>query len=588
MINGRKILGLLAFVTISGLSVSAQNQDIPPKVKLTNSVRASESQPEELRLLNIVRVKQFAERALDFKALNTKAITVSRLADLLWQDDEPYARQLFSKALDACTVEKSGSTGDGKLSRRGVASIRRQIIGYLSRRDAKWAKQIIDSDLFSEADKYSGSQANIETAYDLAINNDAKSAVDFAERSLKGGVSPWVVGLLVELRRTDPERADSLFLQVLEKLGSDQSIDVNTFLYLGTYLFTSPKVSADDPTANIQVVVGRYLVYDITLDRTKVSPVLVRAYIQTAIGLLTRPNSESQSSLSYVIGYLLLPKARRFAPDLEPMLSSAMQGIASKVPRELLDGAAYKNLDPPVPRTLDETLADIEKLSSESLRNEKYLSLVSSLWEKRQYRSARSVATKLSDLNIRDQLDVLIDFGEAADSLGKGDASAAARIAEKMPRSIERSIIWLSVAYLRLAAKDIPAAASATTSAVETVTPLVDLRRGSLLLEGAGLMASLNAGNAMTLFTEAIKEFNTLTADAFARIEWRQKIKVENTTRVFSLKVRGFDGQVTRAIASLASFDTAALISGLDMLSQEETRGQLMVSVAGALLKAKR
>ena len=44
---------------------------------------------QETRLLNIAQVKKFAERALDFRDLRTKAVTVSRLADLLWDDDKP-------------------------------------------------------------------------------------------------------------------------------------------------------------------------------------------------------------------------------------------------------------------------------------------------------------------------------------------------------------------------------------------------------------------------------------------------------------------------------------------------------------------
>ena len=579
----RSLLAILFMGTLTGVSTQAQNTNIKT-VRTSGNV---DDQRQQTRLLDVVRVRKFAERAFDFKDLSTKAITVSGLADLLWEDDEPHARQLFSRALDACSIEKTAKPSDGKLTARGAASIRRRVIGFISRRDAKWAKKLIDSDLFAEAHTYSGSQANIETAYDLALNKNASGAIDFAERSLKGGVSPWIVGLLVELRRTDELRSDSLFLRVLTPLESGPAADLKTFLYLGTYLFTSPRVSADDPAAgNIQVIVGGSLVYDITLDRPNVRPALVRAYIQTAIALIARPNSEPQSSLAYVTGYLLLPKAQRFAPELAPILSSTMQAIASKVPRDLLESAAYKNLEPAPSQTLEEQLAEIEKLSSEPLRNEKYFSLVATLWQKKQYGSARSVTTKLSDSNVREQLDLLIDFGEAAESLSKSDMLRACQIAEKMPRSIERAVTWLAIANLRLAAKEPSEAAAATSSAVDAVTSLVDARRGSVLLESAGLMAKLNAGNASMLLKEAIKEFNSQEPQALKKIEWRRNIVVGRATRGFSLKTKGFDGDPTRAVASLAMFDSGSLISELDTLTQEEQRAELMLTIGAALLKS--
>lgn len=577
---------ILVWIGVS-ISALAQSADQRP------DVNARERQ--EIRLLNIARVKKFAERALDFRDLRTKAATVSRLADLLWDDDEPYARQLFSKALDACFVAGEGSSASEektskrgsqeKTSKRDVASIRRLIIGYISRRDVKWAQRLIDSDLFSEAAGYSGSQANIETAYDLALNSKTKSAADFAERSLNGGVSPWIVGLLVELRRTDQKLSDSLFLSVLDKFASQPS-ELNTFLYLGTYLFTSPKVNPDDPTAVSQVVVGNVLVYDLTLDRPNVAPSLVRSYLQTAAVLLARSNSlpQSQLSLPYVAGYLLLPKAQRFAPDLAPGISAAMQALAPKIPQDLLDTAAHKNLVSNSPLSTAEVLSEIEKLLGEGPRDEKYLSLVASLWQKKQYETARSVAKRLSDSNVAQRLVLVIDFGEAADSLSKNDVLPAQRIAEKMPRSIERALLWLAIANARFVAKDTTESAAAVTSAAESARALSDVRRGNILLESAGLMARLNTGNAITVLGEAIKEFNAQNPGAFRRIEWRQTIEAGRITRTFSLKVKGVDNDYTRAAASLVSLDAVSLITELDSLTQEEPRSQLMVAVAEALL----
>src|SRR6266498_2098176 len=52
---------------------------------------------QEARRLNVVRVKAFADRAFGFQDLKLKTLTLSQLADVLWVDDEAYARQLFVK-----------------------------------------------------------------------------------------------------------------------------------------------------------------------------------------------------------------------------------------------------------------------------------------------------------------------------------------------------------------------------------------------------------------------------------------------------------------------------------------------------------
>jgi len=392
--------------------------------------------------------------------------------------------------------------------------------------------------------------------------------------------------VLLELRRTDQKSADALFLTVLNEVAR-QPVDLNTFLYLGTYLFTSPKINPDDPTAIAQVVVGNVLVYDITLDRSNISPALVRAYLATGANLLGRSNSadsEGKPSLSYVTAYLLLSKAQRLAPDLVPPLMAAMALLAPKVPPNLVDGSAYKSLAANPSETADETLSAIEKLADEGQRNEKYLSLVASLWQKKQYGTARLVTKKISDPDVGTRLAVVIDFGEAADDVSKNDLLAAQRIAETMPKGIERGLLWLAIAEARFRAKEPDQSSSAVAAAVESIKSLTDARRGNILLQLAGLMARLNSGTAITLLNDAIKEFNDQKPGDLAKVQWRQNIAVGKVTRVFRLAIKGVDNDYSRAMTSLASLDTTALISELDNVTEEQSRAQLMLALASALM----
>ena len=582
MSKSRRLLVVCLMLVSYGAIARTKAQS--PKVTAPNVEQSVDDRLREKRLLSVIRVMKFADRALSFKDLTVKVLTISQLADLLWDDDQPYSRQLFVKALDTCNNQKdSDQSTERKLTVRGIASLRRQVIGYISRRDVSWAKELIDAGTVAEREAINSSQANIETAYDLARNSDIKSASEFAERSLETGVSPWIVGVLVEIRRSDPTRADLLFVQVLDRLGTGSGSDLDTFSYLGTYLFTSPRVNPEDPAAAVQVIVGSNLLWDITVDRPKISPALVRAYIQTAIALIGRSKTDRESSLSYAIGYLLFSKARKYAPDLAPILTATMQSIAARVAPELLQTAAYKNFEPPQPLPFDEAIAEIEKLPLQNQRDEKYFSLLASLWQKKQYGSARLAAKRLSDSNEKDQVEAVIDFGEASDVIARSDIRKAQRIAEGMPRGIETSLVWLGIARSQLRAKQLAEAVEATNRAMNAVSSLIDARRGYVLIEIAGLMAKLNAGNGMAVLHDAIREFNSRSPSE--QIEWRRTIKIGKVTRVFPLTMQGFNGSITDAVANLVALDADSLVSEVSELKQEQQAAKLMTAVSAVFLR---
>jgi hypothetical protein len=119
---------------------------------------------------------------------------------------------------------------------------------------------------------------------------------------------------------------------------------------------------------------------------------------------------------------------------------------------------------------------------------------------------------------------------------------------------------------------------------VESIKSLTDARRGNILLQCAGLMARLNSGTAITVLNDAIKEFNDQKPGDLAKVQWRQSIEVGKVKRVFSLSIKGVDNDYSRAMASLASLDTTSLISGLDNVTEEQSRAQLMLALASALM----
>src|SRR5688572_16932031 len=287
-------IGLISVIVL-GVPPISRTQEKRIESKTIVSEKNSLTTTSNKRTVEVLRTKAFADRAATFHDLKTRVITLSRIADLLWDYEEDFARQLFLKSLDNAARKDESTLRELKITARGLARIRRQIIGYISKRDRDWAKRLIDSEVVAnQADSFSTAQVNVETAYDLALSDHAQGAVEFAERSLQSGVSPWITGVLIELRRKNEALANDLFLKVVARLSNEPNVNPNTLLLIGTYVFTSPKVSPHDPTATAQVSVGRVSVYDITADRPNIPQTLIRAYLQSATAVIGRLTARSE------------------------------------------------------------------------------------------------------------------------------------------------------------------------------------------------------------------------------------------------------------------------------------------------------
>lgn len=120
-----------------------------PSTKVSRSRPQSSASVVEIenraqqRKAAVFRAHTIAERILAFQDVKTKALALAHLADLLWADDESYARQSLSKALEVLPAQDSSSQLKSKLTTRETASLRRQIISRIAKRDAGWAKCLI-------------------------------------------------------------------------------------------------------------------------------------------------------------------------------------------------------------------------------------------------------------------------------------------------------------------------------------------------------------------------------------------------------------------------------------------------------------
>lgn len=284
------------------------------------------------------------------------------------------------------------------------------------------------------------------------------------------------------------------------------------------------RVSAD-PTM-IAFIVLRDVglgVPDLTADRPGVPPALARAFINTVTKLMLRPITDAkQRQLYYVLGRFMTPKAERFAPDQLSLIAAAMSTLAQNVPPALADESAYANFKPPTAQTGDR-LEAIENIADQSTREAAYLFYTYELWQKGDFALARTVASKIQDLNTSTQLQTLIDFKEAARMLDKGGSKSLAEVekrAAKLPPGVESALLWLSIAYASIEAGDTPRADDALRAATKAARGVEDARLPLLLLNAAAQYSRIDRAQAVATLAEAVREFNAQTPEALAHVIW--------------------------------------------------------------------
>lgn len=543
------------------------------------------SPDDQQRQLVLYRVRSLVEKTLALQDVRAKANGVSRLADLLWQDDEPYARQLFEKAL--AFTEAKGEAKEASLR----AYLHRNLIVLIAKRDSNWAKHLIesaasDSNANQSLDERSGLYVDIASSL---VKDNPDTAVEFAGRSLQTSVTPSLIWFLKELRQTKEAAANQLFLQALNRFKQQTVVDVNEFTLLGTYIFTSPKTSNSDPTSLMITRVGDVGIIDITADQPGISPAIVRAYLGVAVNILSRPVSDPyQQKMSYVLGYLLLPKAKKYAPDLIGLISTAMSSLTSNVPQNLTQESAYTNINKVSLSNTEEAMREAEKITGAEKRDIAYLDVAFNSWLKHDFKAARAATAKITDREASEKLTVLINFGEGKWLLKDSPESIAEaeKSANGLPQGIERALLFLGVAQAADKAGDIPRAREAIELSLKATQSMTDARRPFLILAAAGQLANFDSVTAESLLADAVKEFNTHDEMALTNVEWRQQVEIGPLVEKFPLEVKDVEIGFGRAFRRTILHDLDGGAARAENIKDEQLRARAFIELAAANLSS--
>ena len=541
----------------------------------------SEHNDTQQAKLAVYQVHRLAEKILALRSIRAKAFEIARLASVLWKQDEPHARFLFEKALNLTVA-----TGNDPEA-RALSAMHRRVIALIARSDAEWAKRLIDAAAKREAEDQGSktfSGANIRTALGL-LEEDSPVAVQFAERSLKGGVHPAFLDFVLTLRKKDEPEAHRLFVQALNYLSQQPSVNILEFHSLGLYLFTAPDLIDSD--YHKITLVEDILVPNITADRPGVPRALVRAYLVTAADVLWRMTSDSeQRKYSYALCYMLLPKSKAVAPDLTAKFDAVIAALTPDVPAGLTKDSAFRYMNLP-PTTTEEKLTNAENKPNQEDRDIAHLEIALQAWRKGDFKTARIAQGRISDLEASQRLAAIIDFGDGAWAIKQNaaDLSKAEAMADRLPQGIERSILLQAIAKNRGKGSDLFLTEETVDKALRAARSMSDGRRPFLLLTAAAQLANLKSPAVHGALAEAVRDFNSFEESGLAGLDWAQAIQIGPMRARFPLDVANVDFGFNEAFRAVAFADPEAAMARSDELRHENLRAQSLVEVGRAFLE---
>lgn len=564
---GKQILSSLLAVLMLAPMVRAQPQ---------SPVQPDDKQDIKLAIYQVHRV---ADKILALHSVRAKAFEIARLAAVLWEQDESYSRFLFERALNLTIA--NGNDPEA----RAISALHRRVIALIAHRDAEWAKRLIDSTAKREEDQTgkSSSATNIKTALGL-LEEDSPVAIQFAERSLKGGVASGFLDFILGLRKKDEPGANRLFLQALNYFSQQAAVNISEFHFLGLYLFTAPDLIDSD--YHQITLVDQILVPNITANRPGVPQTLVRAYLSTAADVLWRVTTDSdQRKYSYALCYMLLPKSRNVAPDLTPRLDAVMAALAPEVPVGLTKDSAYRYMNQ-APTTAEEKLSNAENRPDQQGRDIAYLEIALQAWHKGDFKTARIAQARISDFEASQRLATIIDFADGARSIKQNGAelARAEAMANRLPEGIERSILLQAIAKTQSKGPDQQSAEETVDRALKATRSISDGRRPFLLLTAAAELSVLKSPAVFGATAEVVKDFNSFEESALTGLDWAQSVQIGPMKARFPLDVANVDFGFNEAFHAVALADPEAALSRADELRNENLRAQGLVEVARAFL----
>src|SRR5262249_25291691 len=265
------------------------------------------------------------------------------------------------------------------------------------------------------------------------------------------------------------------------------------------------------------VVFGRHVVFNVAGVNPSASPASIRAYLDTAVDILSRQISSSSPGplfdreAAYVGACDLLPSVRQFTSERASELEAAMRGLAPDTSGDLTEAAVRAKINAERPasvNTIEDAQKDLASMGNDGRRDLRCIALSYGFFRKDNFPAAKAIAEEIKDLQARDKLLALLAFEEGAKLVDGGKLNEAMTLATKLSAGIERAVLWLAIAHKQIERGDTKLGGTTMTWALAEAGRLEDPRRAVLTLRAAADLAGFDPALASQTMIEAVPTFN--------------------------------------------------------------------------------
>ncbi|MGD0498666.1 MAG: hypothetical protein ABSC23_09555 [Bryobacteraceae bacterium] len=381
-------------------------------------------------------------------------------------------------------------------------------------RDVPWDDNRLlerrDAEGRNKANLWLNKALNTADPHRVAQLAEAAISLGWGGGGLGEGPGRWpdlnlLVDVLTKLAKVTPDLSDAIFQKVTDGPPFRYTYGAFQLELVARYLFPT--------TASARLEIIPFLPPEPRGWPVKL-PIFTRAPLRASLDLLKRFLTSAVYAVEmpeapmfdlagrYTLAYQMLPKARLYAPeyakafeDFLPVLEAQTQSFA----------AANRALIGPIPEASPDAPA----------QREEFLAVAEELSEIRasQYVAARNHLSSLGDTPLRHQLEALIDFGEAAESLPGRDAERVLKQPIYPEPGARRALLYASIAA---AARPQESAFEALAMAYQDIEPLPSAQRVCLLTGLAGIALPKSPDVALGFFKQAIEAENGAAALAAA------------------------------------------------------------------------
>jgi len=433
----------------------------------------------------------------------TKIYLQTRIADALWEYDEPRARSRFETALTTCeSLKVDVPSADSRSQYRG------DVLEAIKQRDPYWAKKLALDNWHSTKKQ----EPDMWTLL-LLIDVDTQLAIQILRREIESNATSWLERDLTRLRAKDVAQADELFTYALLAAARRSKRSSETFRELFNYVFPSK-------TEN-------YLGFDLGSDKSPARPELITRFLAFGCEALIREANQieqesgkhnevgERSGMGYMEVQLWLPFFDRYAADCATKIRTrwdaailSLRGGKEHIRQtKLMFG----------PMSKEDALRDAKETKDPMERMALYMRAINLAADEGNFDEALSLLKTTAEAKVSSDLEVRILVKAAKSAIAVDDADAAYRYTKNLHDLRTRTELSSDIARMLHKRKDSLRAVNVLNEALEYARKAGDnWQRPYAMLQLANAATLLEPERGFEVVNQAIEGLNN--AKSFVQV----------------------------------------------------------------------